>query len=215
MVTYTVQPGDTLFLIARRYNITVQRLLELNPLPNPDMLSVGMVLEIDDSNSGGGDPFVTRFVDGLLYTIVTDRFSFHRGQPVPVMLVKTNIRAVPVTLHYVTGQRFDFEVLREGRVVWRWSAGRAFPQMTGRVTLQPGESQNFNIVWDQRDNNGNLVPPGDYTIRGFNVAEGLQFHFVPIGLRITAVITPPPTPTPFPTPAPGGCPGDNLLGGRK
>lgn len=44
--TYTVQPGDTLFLIARRFNTTIQALQQANQLPNPDRLSVGQVLNI-------------------------------------------------------------------------------------------------------------------------------------------------------------------------
>jgi len=39
---YIVQPGDTLFLIARRVGVTLQRLIEANPqIPDPNILNVG------------------------------------------------------------------------------------------------------------------------------------------------------------------------------
>ncbi len=52
-VTYTVQPGDTLFFIALRYGTTVNALANLNGLTNPDVLYVGQVLVI---SAGSGVP---------------------------------------------------------------------------------------------------------------------------------------------------------------
>lgn len=48
--TYIVQPGDTLWTIARRFNTTVEALVALNDLDNPDALRVGQALTIP------GDP---------------------------------------------------------------------------------------------------------------------------------------------------------------
>lgn len=46
---YTVRPGDTLFKIADRYNITVQELVRENPqIKNPDQLRVGQKICIPD-----------------------------------------------------------------------------------------------------------------------------------------------------------------------
>lgn len=47
--TYTVQPGDTLYSIARRYNTTVDAIRSLNNLSS-NVLSVGQVLRIPSSN---------------------------------------------------------------------------------------------------------------------------------------------------------------------
>lgn len=38
---YTVQPGDTLYLIAQRFGTTVPHLINLNGLANPDRLNIG------------------------------------------------------------------------------------------------------------------------------------------------------------------------------
>lgn len=44
--TYTVQPGDTLFDIARRFGSTVDALVEANDISDPDLITPGQVLEI-------------------------------------------------------------------------------------------------------------------------------------------------------------------------
>ncbi|MFB7814758.1 LysM peptidoglycan-binding domain-containing protein [Paenibacillus chitinolyticus] len=45
MITYVVQPGDTLYLIANRYNTTVEALLRANNLSTP-YVYVGQTLYI-------------------------------------------------------------------------------------------------------------------------------------------------------------------------
>ncbi|ACL70885.1 DUF3794 and LysM peptidoglycan-binding domain-containing protein [Halothermothrix orenii] len=45
-ITYTVQPGDTLFLISRRYGVSIARLVEINNIADPDNLRVGQQLLI-------------------------------------------------------------------------------------------------------------------------------------------------------------------------
>jgi LysM repeat protein len=51
--TYTVQAGDTLFSIARRFNTTVDTLMALNGITNPNLLNIGQVLIVSTS---GGQP---------------------------------------------------------------------------------------------------------------------------------------------------------------
>ena len=45
-VEYTVQRGDLLLAIANQYGVTVQDILAVNDIPNPDSLRVGQVLRI-------------------------------------------------------------------------------------------------------------------------------------------------------------------------
>jgi len=48
-VVYTVQPGDTLAKISRRFAIPVARLIELNGIRNPDIMYVGAQLKLTDA----------------------------------------------------------------------------------------------------------------------------------------------------------------------
>jgi LysM repeat protein len=44
--TYVVQPGDNLFRIALRYNMSYRRLAEYNGIANPSNIYVGQVIRI-------------------------------------------------------------------------------------------------------------------------------------------------------------------------
>lgn len=46
---YYVRPGDTLFEIARRYNTTVETLVRLNSIDDPDVIFPGRILIIPNS----------------------------------------------------------------------------------------------------------------------------------------------------------------------
>ena len=50
--SYTVQAGDTLFKIARQFDTTIQTIVGLNNLANPNFLSIGQVLLVPNSSSG-------------------------------------------------------------------------------------------------------------------------------------------------------------------
>ena len=43
---YTVVKGDTLWQIAKRYGITLQKLLELNTIKNPNVIQIGQKIRI-------------------------------------------------------------------------------------------------------------------------------------------------------------------------
>ncbi|MDP2950144.1 MAG: BsuPI-related putative proteinase inhibitor [Chloroflexota bacterium] len=89
---------------------------------------------------------------------------FHR-QEEPVSLTVVVAAGEPITLYYRTTQRFDIVVTdSEGREVWRWSQGKAFSQVLEQVELKPGEPMAFTERWDQRDNDGQPVPPGNYSV---------------------------------------------------
>ncbi|MFZ5631571.1 MAG: BsuPI-related putative proteinase inhibitor [Bacillota bacterium] len=209
---YTVRPGDTLSSIASQFGTTVQNLVALNQVADPDMINVGQTLlvSLEGVDTGDGSNSVnSKVIDGLLYVLATDRNRYRRGETVNITLFKINVSRTARRLFYTTGQRFDFEAVRaDGTVVWRWSEGRVFTQETATIILQPGESQTFRASWDQRNRQGNLVAPQTITIRGFNWAQGLRNRFVSTDIEITRAVAPP-TPTPRP---PAVCrPGVNLL----
>lgn len=59
---YTIRPGDTLYLLAQRYNTTVEAIQRLNPGINPNNLQIGQVICIP-----GAEP--TNCPNGFYYTI--------------------------------------------------------------------------------------------------------------------------------------------------
>ena len=59
---YTIRPGDTLYLLAQRYNTTVEAIQRLNPGINPNNLQIGQVICIP-----GAPP--TGCPSGFFYTI--------------------------------------------------------------------------------------------------------------------------------------------------
>jgi LysM repeat protein len=51
-VKYTVQQGDTLWLIARRFGVSLDELIEANPIiADPDYIQVGLIIEIPRKNN--------------------------------------------------------------------------------------------------------------------------------------------------------------------
>ncbi len=44
--THTIQPGDTLFLIAQQYSVSIGAIIQANNLSNPDIIEVGQVIQI-------------------------------------------------------------------------------------------------------------------------------------------------------------------------
>ncbi len=80
--TYTVQRGDTLRSIARKFNTTVQAILALNAIPNPDIIYPGQVLKIPSASAGapaptappaGSSPVPTSAAPGRLTTYTVQR----------------------------------------------------------------------------------------------------------------------------------------------
>lgn len=46
MLQYVVQPGDTIYFIALKFNVTVQIILEINKIKNPNAIFSGKMLQI-------------------------------------------------------------------------------------------------------------------------------------------------------------------------
>ena len=75
--TYTVQKGDTLYQIARKFNVTVTSLAQANNLNNSNRLSIGMELTIPTEN--GNLPLTTTNIyivqKGDTLTSIANRFQ--------------------------------------------------------------------------------------------------------------------------------------------
>lgn len=114
-ITYTVQPGDSLWLIAQRYNTTVEAIKRLNGLTG-DLLTIGQVLKIPVTQTPDYVEYIVRAGD-TLWTLAR-RYG-------------TTVEAI-VALNGLTG-----DLLTIGQVLKIPDA-----QSTGyrQYTVQPGDS---------------------------------------------------------------------------
>lgn len=93
----------------------------------------------------------------------------------------TNPTAETVTLHFSTGQRFDFVVrTREGEEIWRWSEGRFFTQALGTETIPPDETLTHDVTWDPEGRTGVFTAIGIVPARNRTIRRSVEFR-VPAG----------------------------------
>jgi len=101
--------------------------------------------------------------------------DFKKGKKVPVSISVANIGGSIEILHYSTAQRFDLEVKdSQGKPLWRWSVGQYFAQSFEQVKLEPDDSENDYATWMQKDQAGNQVPPGTYTLIARSTADEIS-----------------------------------------
>ena len=88
---------------------------------------------------------------------------FEQGEPIQ-SVITVAVRD-PMTLYYRTSQRYDLVVVdSQDQEVWRWSLDRAFAQVTEEESLGAKAMLSFAETWDQRGNDGQQVPLGNYQI---------------------------------------------------
>lgn len=128
-----------------------------------------------------GAPIATRVGRGIRHILFANKRVYSRGESVNISLIKTNITNDEITLRYPTAQIVEITITSAtGNVVWRLSDNRQFAQFQRIITIFPGGTQLINEVWDQRNNAGNQVLPGTYTITeenlGTNVSLSIQIE---------------------------------------
>jgi hypothetical protein len=78
-----------------------------------------------------------------------------------------------VPFSFKTGQTYDFAVVdaSTGQEVWRWSRRMFFTQVLRQEALRPSKNWTFEVVWNHRDNDVNLVESGKYQVIGSVVGQ--------------------------------------------
>ncbi|HHT70827.1 MAG TPA: LysM peptidoglycan-binding domain-containing protein [Firmicutes bacterium] len=180
VTVHVVQRGETLFSIARRYGISLDDLVRANP----GLVYPGLRLRIPEAAVPVTPPEEKRETECFRLTLSTDRTSYTRGTPVTMKLTKTNTCRRTQTLTYLTGQRYEFEIRQDNRLIWRWSDGRAFSQAVQRIHARPGETMIFTEQWPQVDSAGRRVEPGRYRVVAWNTARELREEVITIYVEI-------------------------------
>ncbi|HEY8416617.1 MAG TPA: cell wall hydrolase [Limnochordales bacterium] len=123
--TYTVQPGDSLWLIARRFGTTVAELQRLNPGVNPQRLRVGQRLTVPgrarQAAAAAGGAYRAEDVELLARVIAAEA----QGEPYAgmvavgaVILNRVRSPQFPNSLSGVIYQPHAFESVSNG-LIWR------------------------------------------------------------------------------------------------
>lgn len=109
------------------------------------------------------------------------------GTAIPIIMRIENKSDAPLEL-YLRGRKatYDFLVTASGGdVVWRRLEGEVVQAILRLEVLGPGQILEFRDSWDQRDNAGELVAPGAYTIRGTVLSDGSStLESAAVALRI-------------------------------
>jgi hypothetical protein len=77
------------------------------------------------------------------------------------------------TLSWPTTQPIDLTVRRGERTYWTWSRYQSFPAEDEVLTVDPRECYDWTTPYLNTDDDGALLSEGQYTLRGWSVAEEL------------------------------------------
>ncbi|MBR3132699.1 MAG: LysM peptidoglycan-binding domain-containing protein [Clostridia bacterium] len=164
-IIYTVKPGDTLWAISRRYNTTVQSIVDLNNISNPNLIYPGQRFVIRTSKCSDFDNNCDS--ETIEYTV-------KRGDTLSRIAIEYNTTVQELVdlngianrnLIYV-GQKLTIITNTDFNVVG--GAGKIYYKIKRGDTLS-GISQRFNvnmqtIIEENNISNPNLIYAGNYLI---------------------------------------------------
>ncbi|MGA1870892.1 MAG: BsuPI-related putative proteinase inhibitor [bacterium] len=100
------------------------------------------------------------------FKVETDKSSYRRGESVHITFIIENKEALPVLVRYASAKKFEISIAdHEGFQIWSSSYAMRYAAMSISSEFKAQESKSFSVIWDQKDNNGTLVPPGNYTVK--------------------------------------------------
>jgi intracellular proteinase inhibitor BsuPI len=125
------------------------------------MLLFSMTL-LDGCSQGAGNP--GRPEDPLSLEVPDE---VEAGQKVNLKLIWRNLTDQPVTLTLGGRPAYDFVVTADdGKEIWRWLEGQAVQEILELKTVDPGQKLEFILEWQQVDQAGTPLPPGNYRVQG-------------------------------------------------
>ncbi len=175
--TYTVQRGDTLSLIARRHDTTVQAIAELNRIVNPDLIHVGQQLLIPSADDSLPPPSPSQ-IHVVQPGETLTRIAQHYG---------TTVSAI-ATANYVTNPSLIFAGQRLAIPGTAPSAPLPSPFITVEPEPFPVMQGQTLIIEMQTNESVRLTGSFDNRLLTF-VGEGGQYWAL-VGIGATAQIGP-------------------------
>jgi hypothetical protein len=103
------------------------------------------------------------------WEIASDKAEYALGEPVHVTYTAVNNTSSVITFHFWNEPELWLRVLREEEPIW--DSALMFLPYEHNVILDPGEVLESQFVWEQIDNEGEPVGPGQYELRGMPGGE--------------------------------------------
>lgn len=101
--------------------------------------------------------------DTLQYTLIS-RGIVKQGEVVPITLtVKNNGNGLFET--FTGSPEANVQVFKDNTEIWNPYFGLAFPAVVHPLSIAVGETKKYEFGWSQKDNAGNQVSAGNYTIK--------------------------------------------------
>lgn len=102
--------------------------------------------------------------DPLLQGVKTDQHQYKLGRNVNITFAVKNTGSKPVILHFSSTQHFDVWIKRGSQQIFKLSHGRAYGMIITQLELSPNQTKTFTTTWDQKNDEGQEVGPGAYTV---------------------------------------------------
>jgi Intracellular proteinase inhibitor len=96
------------------------------------------------------------------------------GTKFVLTVINSTEKLVPFSFR--SGQTYDFAVVdaSTNQEVWRWSRRMYFSQVLRQEALRPSRNWTFEVTWNHRDNDLNIVTPGKFKVTGSLAIEPLM-----------------------------------------
>lgn len=104
-------------------------------------------------------------VEALAVHVETNSNTYILGEPIAIKISATNRGTTTLVFDWPTSCVFDFAVTDlQGNEVFRLSRNVVCAQVLTQVKVEPGETRTYDARWNQIDNAGGSVGPGEYNL---------------------------------------------------
>ena len=111
---YTVEKGDTLYSISRRFNIPIQKIIEINNL-NTDILSIGQKLYFTEKNNNNYD--IYEVVKGDSLWSIANKYNIKVNELIEINNLNDLVIRIGQTL-LVPKQEDNVYIVEKGDTLW-------------------------------------------------------------------------------------------------
>lgn len=148
-LVYTVQPGDTLYIISLLFGVSLQSILELNNIPDPSQIYPGLIIVLPRN---AVNPFQPVSPGIIRYTVLPGdtiyRIALRFGATVQAVL-NSNPGLDPLRL--IPGQTIMIAIPINAVAIYRGNPSKRMVALTFDATY--GDNQTTRLLQILRDNN--------------------------------------------------------------